>query len=188
MLVIKHKFIILFLFTSFAFASFAFAETLRVKQLNELFDKLSRTNAIDNADFIEKEIWSVWNKHPKSKKLTYKLELGTKLMYEGSYKYALSIFTNIIKTDPSWSEAWNKRATLLFLMKEYKKSLNDIDKVLALEPRHFGALSGRAQIFIELEEYEKAIKDLKKIKKIYPIIRNNSLIPELEKLVKGLNI
>ena len=109
-------------------------------------------------------------------------------MYEGSYKYALSIFTNIIKTDPSWSEAWNKRAALLFLMKEYRKSLNDIDKVLALEPRHFGALSGRVQIFIELEEYEKAIKDLKKVKKIYPIIKSNSLIPELEKLVKRFSI
>jgi len=185
MLVIKHKFIILFLFI---FTPFAFAETSQTKQLNELFNKLSKTNTIDNADFLEKEIWSVWNEHPKSKKLTYKLELGTKLMYEGSYKYALSIFTNIIKTDPSWSEAWNKRAALLFLMKEYRKSLNDIDKVLALEPRHFGALSGRVQIFIELEEYEKAIKDLKKVKKIYPIIKSNSLIPELEKLVKRLSI
>ena len=188
MLVIKHKFIILFLFSSFAFASFAFAETLQVKQLNELFDKLSRTNAIDNADFIEKEIWSVWNKHPKSKKLTYKLEFGTELMYQGSYKYALTVFTNIIKTDPSWPEAWNKRATLLFLMKEYQRSLNDIDIVLTLEPRHFGALTGRAQIFIELEEYEKAIKDLKKAKKIHPIIRTNSLIPKLEEFVKGFSV
>ena len=109
-------------------------------------------------------------------------------MNHGDYKYALKIFTNIIKTDPSWSEAWNKRATLLFFMKEYQRSLDDIDRVLAIEPRHFGALSGRAQIFIELEEYQKAIKDLKKAKKIHPIIVSNNLIITLEKLVKGLSI
>jgi len=54
MLVIKHKFIILFLFI---FTPFAFAETSQTKQLNELFNKLSKTNTIDNADFREKEIW-----------------------------------------------------------------------------------------------------------------------------------
>ena len=109
-------------------------------------------------------------------------------MYEGSYKFALEVFNNVIKTDPSWSEAWNKRATLLYFMREYQRSLSDIDKVLNIEPRHFGALSGRAQIFIELEEYQKAINDLKKVKKIYPVITSNDLIKKLEKLVKGLSI
>ena len=59
---------------------------------------------------------------------------------------------------------------------------------MALEPRHFGALSGRAQIFIELGEYQKAINDLKKVKKISPVISSNKIIPELEKLIGGLNI
>ena len=109
-------------------------------------------------------------------------------MYEGNYKFALKVFNNVIKTDPSWSEAWNKRATLLYFMKKYQRSLSDIDKVLSIEPRHFGALSGRAQIFIELEEYQKAINDLKKLRKIYPVIISNDLVKKLEKLAKGLNI
>ena len=66
--------------------------------------------------------------------MSEKLEFGTKLMYKGQYEYALKIFTDIIETDPEWSEAWNKRATLLFLMKDYQKSLDDISKVLDLEP------------------------------------------------------
>ena len=185
MSVIKYKFIILFLFI---FTSFASAEISQTEQLNKLFDKLSKSHNVNTAKLVEQEIWAVWHKHPKNINLTDKLELGTELMYQGDYKYALQIFTNIIKTDPSWPEAWNKRATLLFFMKEYQRSLDDIDKVLSIEPRHFGALSGRVQIFIELQEYQKAIKDLKKIKKIHPIITNNNLITELEKLVKGLSI
>ena len=182
MLVTKYKLIFFFLLI---FASSVSAEILQNKQLDYLFNKLSKTKDIYNAAIIEKKIWSIWHKHPNNLSLTNKLELGTKLMYQGDYIYALQIFNNIIKTDPYWSEVWNKRATLLFLMQEYKKSLNDIDEVLSLEPRHFGALSGKAQIYIKLQKYQKAINALKKAKKIYPIINSYKLVPSLKKLLKG---
>ena len=160
----------------------------QIIELDKLFNKLGKIDNVEEADILEKEIWAVWNKHPKKKKLTDKLEFGTKLMYQGRYDYALMVFSNIIKNDPKWSEAWNKRATLLFFMKDYQKSLSDIEKVLNLEPRHFGALSGRAQIYIELELYQKAIKDLKEAKKIHPVIRGNILIEKLEKLINGQEV
>ena len=124
----------------------------------------------------------------KNINLTDRLKLGTELMNKGSHNYALKIFNNVIETDPYWSEGWNKRATLFFLIKEYDRSLYDIEKVLSLESRHFGALTGRAQIFIELKQYQKAINDLKKAKKINPSIKSNEIIPRLEKLIKGINI
>ena len=185
MLVIKVKFILIFFFL---LTTFSPAEILQTKQLNMLFNELSKSNNIYSAESIEKKIWSIWHKHPKSINLTDKLKLGTELMYQGSHKYALAVFNNIIKTDPYWSEGWNKRATLLFIMKEYEKSLHDIEEVLALESRHFGALSGRIQIFIELKEYQKAVSDLKKIKKINPSIKNQKIILKLEKLINGISI
>tara|TARA_A100001011_G_scaffold392900_1_gene481505 strand:+ start:1235 stop:1792 length:558 start_codon:yes stop_codon:yes gene_type:complete len=185
MLVTKNKLVIFFLLI---FTSIVSAENLQNQKLDKLFDELSKVKNISKADYLEKQIWAVWNKHPKNEHLSDKLELGTMLMYEGDYRYAFLVFTNVIKSDPSWSEAWNKRATLLFFMKDYKRSLEDIDKVLNLEPRHFGALTGRAQIFIELEKYSRALEDLKKARKIHPVIRGNNLIYELEKLTKGLNI
>ena len=160
----------------------------QVTELKKLFDDLSKINNIQDGDILEKKIWAVWNKHPNQKNLTEKLELGTNLMYQGQYDYALKVFTNIIETDPDWSEAWNKRATLLFLMKDYQKSLDDISIVLDLEPRHFGALSGRAQIYIDLELYQEALKDLQDAKKIHPVIRGNKLIDELEKLINGQSV
>ena len=39
----------------------------------------------------------------------------------------------MINLDKSWAEAWNKRATVLYMLGEFQKSQNDIDKVLALE-------------------------------------------------------
>jgi len=183
MSVIKYKFLFLLFFIPFAYA-----DNYKSVELDELFKKLSKNENPDQATLIEKKIWKVWSKHPKNDKLTNKLEFGRELMSEGSYNYALQVFTNIIKTDPFWSEAWNARATLFFYMNSYEKSLKDIDKVLNLEPRHFGALSGRAQILIKLEKYGKAINDLKEIKKIYPSITEDRLIEKLEKLVEGLSI
>ena len=153
-------------------------------KLDQLFKKLSKINNSKTAEQLEKKIWLIWNKHPSNLKLTDRLELGTELMHYGNYDYALEVFNNIIHTDPEWSEAWNKRATLFFLMKRYKSSLKDIDKVLGLETRHFGALSGQARIYIKLEEYEKAILSLKKALKFYPSFKSGELIPEIEKIIK----
>jgi len=156
-----------------------------IRNLDKLFLELSETKSEDRADKLEKEIWAIWNWHPDDYQLTAKLELGTRLMYDGDYDYALKVFNKVIVTDPKWSEAWNKRATLFFFMKNFQDSLKDIEVVLNLEPRHFGALSGQAQIFIELKEYERALDSLKKAKKIHPIIRGNKLIPELEEIIKN---
>ena len=185
MLVIRKIFIIITFIILHAQVS---AEITNEQKLNIYFKQLLETKTKLDAVILEKKIWNIWQKHPKDGFLTDKLDFATKLMYRGNYNFALQIFNNIIDEDPSWSEAWNKRATLLYLMKDFQKSLVDIDYTLKLEPRHFGALSGRAQIYIILKKYEKALEDLKKIKNIHPTSVGKDIIPELEKLIKGINI
>ena len=175
------KIFILFLFISSFFIS---AQSSQKILLNKLFDQLIKVNDSNNAEELEKEIWSIWIKHPDDNSLTGKLEFGTELMQYGDYNYALKIFDNIIATDPKWSEAWNKRATVYFLMSQFANSLGDIDKVLSIEPRHFGALSGQARIFIKLQKYEKAIESIERALKFYPSFKSRELIPEIERLIK----
>jgi tetratricopeptide (TPR) repeat protein len=175
------KIFILFLFISSFFLS---VQSSQKNILDKLFNQLIETNNLNNAEQLEKKIWSVWNKHPNDNKLTDKMELGTELMRYGDYNYALKVFDNIIVNDPQWSEAWNKRATVYFLMNEFKNSLDDIDKVLSIEPRHFGALSGQARIFIKLQKYEKAIKSIKRALEFYPSFKSREMIPEIERLIK----
>ena len=179
------KFLIVFLLVHNFFLP---AQSSQKNALNELFNQLKKVNNFKTAQLLEKKIWSIWNEHPNDIKLTEKLELGIELMQYGDYDYALKIFNNILVTDPEWSEAWNKRATVFFLMKKYKKSLFDIEKVLKIESRHFGALSGQARIFIKLQEYEKAIISLKRTLKFYPLFRSRELIPEIERLIKEESI
>jgi tetratricopeptide (TPR) repeat protein len=181
----NYKFIISF-FLIFIF--FLPVQSSQKNKLNQLFDKLVEVDNYKDAKIIEKKIWAIWHKHPQSIKLTEKLELGTQLMYDGNYGYALRVFNNIVKTDPEWSEGWNKRATLLFLMNDLTSSLKDIENVLILEPRHFGALSGQARIFLKLQKYEKAIKSLNKTLEFYPLFSGRKLILEIEKIIIGDSI
>ena len=180
-----YKIFILFFFISSFFLS---AQSSQEIVLDKLFDQLVKTNDSNNAEQLEKQIWSVWSEHPNNNKLTDMLEFGTELMQYGDYNYALRVFDNIIVTDPQWSEAWNKRATVYFLMNKFKNSLDDIDKVLIMEPRHFGALSGQARIYIKLQKYEKAIKSIERALKFYPSFKSRELIPEIERLIKEQSI
>jgi tetratricopeptide (TPR) repeat protein len=179
----KIFFIILYI-SSF----FSVAQSSQENILNNLFNQLEKVNNQKSAAFLETKIWSIWNEHPTKNKLTEKLEFGIELMQYGDYNYALKIFDNIIVSDPKWSEAWNKRATVYFLMSQFTDSLDDIDKVLNIEPRHFGALSGQARIFIKLQKYEEAIKSIKRVLKFYPSFKSREMIPEIERLIKEESI
>ena len=179
------KIIVLFLFI---FSFISSAQSSQKNILNNLFYQLEKVNNSKSANLLEGKIWSIWNEHPTNDKLTERLKLGTELMQYGDYNYALKVFDNIIVTDPKWSEAWNKRATVYFLMSQFTNSLNDINKVLNIEPRHFGALSGQARIFIKLQKYEKAIKSIERALKFYPSFKSGEMIPQIEKLIREESI
>ena len=174
----------IFILFIFIFSFFSASQSSQKNLLNNLFDQLQTINNSKSAALLEKKIWSIWNEHPNDFNLTEKLEFGTELMQYGDYNYALKVFSNVLESDPRWSEAWNKRATVYFLMSQFTKSLDDIDKVLNIEPRHFGALSGQARIFIKLKEYEKAIKSIEEVLKFYPSFKSRELIPQIERLIK----
>ena len=54
-------------------------------------------------------------------------------MSQNQLSSAHEIFSKAIELDPDWAEAWNKRATVLYLMGDYELSQNDINIVLSLE-------------------------------------------------------
>lgn len=181
------KKIFIFVFLSFSLFSLSFASNQNQGiELDQLFDQLKKTNELNTAKEIENKIWKNWSMHSIDEILTETLAIGTELMNRGKFVQAHTIFSNIIKKEPDWAESWNKRATVLYLMKKYQSSLDDIEKALTLEPRHFGALSGQGLVYIKLGEYEKAIESYKKAQKIYPIIDSaKKMIPQLKELIKN---
>ena len=169
--------IFLFLLTSILNANERDAE------LDNLFMKLKNNDSSSTS--IVQQIWTLWSTHPSNEKLTSILDEGSRLVQDQKLTKAIEIFTDVIKMDPTWAEAWNKRATVYYMIGEFQKSQDDIDKVLKLENRHFGALAGQGLVNIQLKNYEKAILSYKKAKEIYPSMQSSDImIKQIENLIK----
>ena len=154
------------------------------EQLNKLFDDL-KISSESSSFLIEQKIWKLWSTHPNDEKLTTLLAEGSAAVNNNQLTEAINIFTKVIELDPNWAEAWNKRATVFYLVGKFQKSQDDIDKVLNLEKRHFGALAGQGLVNIQLKNYEKAIKSYQKALEIYPSMRSPvMMIKEIEALIK----
>ncbi|GFH22634.1 TPR_REGION domain-containing protein [Haematococcus lacustris] len=68
---------------------------------------------------------------------------GTRLMSNPEeHDKALKVFEAMIKAAPTFPEAYNKRATLMYVMRRFEDSIQDCRTVLAMQPHHFGAASG----------------------------------------------
>ena len=154
------------------------------EQLNKLFDDL-KISTESSSFLIEQKIWKLWSTHPNDEKLTNLLAEGSAAVNNNQLTEAINIFTKVIELDPNWAEAWNKRATVFYLVGQFQKSQDDIDKVLNLEKRHFGALAGQGLVNIQLKNFEKAIKSYEKALEIYPSMRSPEImIKEIEALIK----
>jgi tetratricopeptide (TPR) repeat protein len=156
----------------------------RDNQLNRLFNEL-KINNLALVYGTEQKIWEIWSTHPTDEKLTQELLKGSNLMQGDTISESIKIFSKLIESDPNWAEAWNKRATALYLIGDYEGSQKDIDRVLELENRHFGALAGQGLINIKLENYEKAIESYKRAQEIYPAMQSPKImIEQIEQLIK----
>ena len=74
----------------------------------------------------------------------------------------------LVDNESDFAEAWNRRATVHYLLGNYKESLSDIEKTLTLEPRHFGALSGIGMIMLKLGQTDKALHAFERVLDISP--------------------
>ena len=160
----------------------------RSSELNHLFNELKIKDK--NLSFeVEQQIWKIWSTHPNNNRLTSMLAAGSNFMNNNEYSKAVEIFTKVIDLDPTWAEAWNKRATVLYIIGEFEKSQNDIDQVLKLEKRHFGALAGQGLVNIELENYEKALESYKEAMRIYPTMNSPKImIKQIKELIQRQSI
>ena len=176
---VKYFFLIFILFSS---------NELKAENRDNLLNQLFMDLKINNKDLsykIEQKIWDIWSTHPTDKDLTLRLAEGSSLVKNNQLSKAVKIFTEVIDKDPSWAEAWNKRATVLYMIGDYNGSQNDIDKVLNLEKRHFGALAGQGLVNIKLKNYEKAIESYEKAQEIYPAMHSPKImIKQIQELIK----
>lgn len=155
-------------------------------ELDTLFARLRAPDVGSEALRIEPKIWSLWMQGGSAAD-NDKLAIATQSMNIGAFELADKQMTELLATTVNFAEAWNKRATLYFLMGRLDDSLADIVKVLDLEPRHFGALSGRGMILQRQGKNAEALAAYKEALNMNPtMVGPRIAVQQLEKLVPEL--
>jgi tetratricopeptide (TPR) repeat protein len=124
------------------------------------------------------ELWRIWF----YQKGRYGLDLieRSQVMFKlGDMTQAEALLTELIKDQPDFAEAWNRRAVLYYLLGQYNKSRDDCEQVIKLNPVHFGALHGLGLCHAALGNYTAAIQAFRKALEIQPYaLINQKLILE----------
>lgn len=152
-------------------------------QLDELFTALKVSASEKEASVLEDKIWQIWH---RSESATVELLMShvLKAMSANDYGKALLVVTDIIELAPDFAEAWNKRATIFYLLGQYGDSLHDIAETLKREPRHFGALAGRGLIGLATDDDEGALAAFEQALMLHPHLKNPKM--QVERLNKKL--
>ena len=159
----------------------SFADEKQIDLLGDLFSKLLVAENPQQAVLIETEIWKKWYERDDDaggKKMTNAIQaMGT-----GRYTVALTLLDELVEKEADFAEAWNRRATVHYLLGNYTESLNDIEKTLTLEPRHFGAISGIGMIMLKMGKTDKALHAFERVLQLSPHnVGANKSVKELEK-------
>jgi tetratricopeptide (TPR) repeat protein len=157
--------------------------TARAHRLDTLFSRLKGPIGEEEGDRLVAQIWAEWQQSGDAA-LDEQMQQATRLMAHGLAPIARTLLDELVARAPNWAEAWNKRATVLYLMGEHEASLADIDRVLALEPRHFGALAGIGMIRMAQDQPREALAAFRRALAVNPFLKERfGIIPQLEKRV-----
>jgi tetratricopeptide (TPR) repeat protein len=136
-------------------------------RLEPLFEQLKSAPGEAEAKPLETQIWEIWGETPDADSRAL-FARGVEAMNQGDGRTARAAFDLLVTREPEFAEAWNKRATLLYLEGDDAASVADIRRTLALEPRHFGAWSGLALIYSRTQRPVDALHSLEAALTIYP--------------------
>jgi tetratricopeptide (TPR) repeat protein len=160
----------------------------RSYNLDTLFAGLKIAPDAESAKAIEDRIWALWmvSGSDTCNLLMARVKAASD---EKDYDLAIKLLDAVIALKPDYVEAWNRRATIYYLMKDYGHSVADIREVLLREPRHFGALSGLGLILQEIGDDKHALEAYRRALAIDPHLEHlPDVVKTLRETVEGRDL
>ena len=149
--------------------------------LDSLYDRLTAAKTQEEADAIATML-DRFRLRSGSDTADLLMSRALTATQAGDNALAIEILSTIIKMRPDFTEAWNKRATLLFMENDYPRSMADIAETLKREPRHFGAWAGLGMILSQTGDKKRAYDAFQHALAINPHM------DQIRKLVDGMKL
>ncbi len=136
-----------------------------------LLHQLQSTNPTVR-ELATNRLWQLWY-GAAGPEAELRLMLGERLLESKAYAEAETTFGDLIRDFPDFPEAWNRRATVRYLLQKYEESLADCREVLRREPDHFGAWHGMGLCLVALHRYAEAAQAFRSALVLQPFAESN---------------
>jgi len=153
--------------------------------LDALFARLQSDLSAAAAVEVTRAIWGAWLQHDDAA-VNAQMRAGMRSMRAGRWRDALPAFDTAVALAPGFAEAWNKRATVHYLLGDFESSGADVARTLRLEPRHFGALVGQGMMHMQTRDNAQALRYFQRALKVNPHMDN--VRGYVERLSRGAGI
>jgi tetratricopeptide (TPR) repeat protein len=136
-----------------------------------LLHQLHSPNADARAE-ATRQLWQMWfaAAGPEAEQ---RLLHAERLVESKRFDLAEAALSALILDAPTFAEAWNRRATLRYLLQHYAESLADCYEVVRLEPDHFGAWHGMGLCLLAMGRFGEAAKAFRRALEIQPFAQAN---------------
>lgn len=124
--------------------------------LDDLFCLLNSVGKLEDATIVQDMIKEVFKEFPDSS-LRTQLDAGISELIEGKSKQALETFSDIVAMEPAYGEAWNKKATVHYMLGEREAAIDASNKALEADSRNFQALAGIGLVEMDALNDKEAI-------------------------------
>ncbi|PSN19999.1 hypothetical protein C7271_04395 [filamentous cyanobacterium CCP5] len=135
-------------------------------QIQQLLESLQSTDEAIRQEATDR-LWRLWFEQ-KGMSGTHLLMESQTLLESGQAQAAEDLLNGVIRDQPDFAEAWNRRAVLRFMAGRYPEAIADCKQTIELVPYHFGALHGLGLCQASLGNYEAAIAAFQQALEVQP--------------------
>jgi tetratricopeptide (TPR) repeat protein len=135
--------------------------------IEELAHQLKDPDPVIN-QLAEHALWAIWLRGSKVCQANQLICQGTEAMNERDFPRAVELFSQAIRHDPDFTEAYNQRAIAYYLLEDFPRSIGDCKRTIRRMPCHFGAWAGMGHCHAHLNEIPPAIDCYEKALQINP--------------------
>jgi tetratricopeptide (TPR) repeat protein len=136
------------------------------KCVEQVVGQLKDPDAMTN-QMAEHALWAIWFRCGNSAANAH-IAKGSRALSLRHFDQAEEHFTDAIRADSTFAEAYNQRAIVKYLTEHYEESIVDCRKATELMPCHFGAWAGMGHCFAHLGKLRRAIRCYRKALQINP--------------------
>mmetsp|Transcript_4088 Transcript_4088/g.6336 ORF Transcript_4088/g.6336 Transcript_4088/m.6336 type:complete len:927 (+) Transcript_4088:144-2924(+) len=136
---------------------------------------LRLTSSKAESQVVEEFICYCLSKHGNPRVRFLMRQVQDLIKYQ-QFENAVGVLGEIISIDPTFIEAYNRRATALYGLRRAQECFADLEHVLKHNPLHYGALYGKGLLLMNLKAFAQAIVAFETVLQVNPRLASDESI------------